>query len=271
MNCRLHGEEAELRESHIIPKFVYRWMKETGTGRFRQKAKLNTPLQDGFKTKLLCSKCEERFSKLETWFSRNVFNEYNKDKNYQVINSKNLFEFCLSISWRVINFYTEDLNKYKFRNLIENAELEWKESLLKGSSPSKFKNHHLILIDEKYNSDLESELYFLRAADIEIAESETKCFVYAKFGSFIIISEICGLEDCAIINSNLFEEASFTSVYQKINDIDVLDFFESRIKEVAFFDDLSDNQKEKNDNYFAKNEDKIIDSEYYKILKKYKS
>ena len=51
--CKLCNKKAQLRESHIIPKFVYNWMKKTGTGRFRQKKDLNKPLQDGIKDFLL--------------------------------------------------------------------------------------------------------------------------------------------------------------------------------------------------------------------------
>jgi len=30
--CKLCGNRDELKASHIIPKFIYKWMKETGSG-----------------------------------------------------------------------------------------------------------------------------------------------------------------------------------------------------------------------------------------------
>lgn len=33
MICEVHNEESNLSESHIIPKFVYKWMEETGMNR----------------------------------------------------------------------------------------------------------------------------------------------------------------------------------------------------------------------------------------------
>ena len=39
----------------------------------------NKPVQDGFKQKLLCSECEGRFSKFETYFANNFFYPYIND------------------------------------------------------------------------------------------------------------------------------------------------------------------------------------------------
>lgn len=33
--CALTGERCKLQESHIYPKFVYKHLKQTGGGRFR--------------------------------------------------------------------------------------------------------------------------------------------------------------------------------------------------------------------------------------------
>jgi hypothetical protein len=48
--CRLCGEMKELQESHILPGFVYRWMKETSaTGYLRFAQQPNLRVQDGVK------------------------------------------------------------------------------------------------------------------------------------------------------------------------------------------------------------------------------
>jgi hypothetical protein len=53
----------ELQESHILPSFVYRWMKETSaTGYLRFGQQPNLRVQDGVKRHLLCANCEQRFN-----------------------------------------------------------------------------------------------------------------------------------------------------------------------------------------------------------------
>ncbi len=48
--CRLCGKNADLQESHIIPSFVYRWLKDSsGTGYLRFGPEPNKRVQDGYK------------------------------------------------------------------------------------------------------------------------------------------------------------------------------------------------------------------------------
>jgi len=65
--CRLCGHQKELRNSHIVPALVYRYMKRRTnvprfvvaglTGKLRPR-----PAQDGPRRPLLCLECEQRFS-----------------------------------------------------------------------------------------------------------------------------------------------------------------------------------------------------------------
>src|SRR3989338_2133962 len=67
MICKLCGINDELQNSHIIPSFIYRWLKETsGTGFLRFGQTPNKRVQDGLKDYLLCSSCEGLFQKLYT-------------------------------------------------------------------------------------------------------------------------------------------------------------------------------------------------------------
>ena len=72
--CRLCGDKAELRDSHVVPAFVARWIKDTSaTGFLRSFNQPNRRVQD-FKTeRLLCQRCEQRFSSAEDQFSRLLF------------------------------------------------------------------------------------------------------------------------------------------------------------------------------------------------------
>jgi hypothetical protein len=72
--CRLCGATKALQESHILPGFVYRWMKETSaTGYLRFGQQPNLRVQDGLKRHLLCRDCEQRFNRWETQFANQIF------------------------------------------------------------------------------------------------------------------------------------------------------------------------------------------------------
>ena len=65
--CRLCGKEADLCESHLVPKFVFRWLKKTGADAFRPPLDPNRKVKDGAKLYLLWEECEGRFGRVETY------------------------------------------------------------------------------------------------------------------------------------------------------------------------------------------------------------
>lgn len=269
MICELHKENSELRESHIIPKFVYKWMKKTGTSRLRQVKNINIPIQDGIKKYMLCQDCENLFSKPEKWFSENAFYPYLKDNSFNLPNNDNLKYFITSVLWRVLKYFKDDGNDYNFKPNLDKAENIWKNYLLNNIPISEYNNIHLILVDNSTFINKESDLYFSRAVDIDIAENDEICFIYAKFSKFIIIGEIIGFNDKSFEKTNISKEKEFSSSNQEINDIRILDFFKSRIKETLSYNDLSESQKKKNDEYHKNKLEIYENGEYRKILKKY--
>jgi len=70
--CKLCGKGKPV-DSHIIPGFIFRWLKKSGTGRLRSIEDINIPKQDGRVIKLLCSNCEGLFNTAETYFANNIF------------------------------------------------------------------------------------------------------------------------------------------------------------------------------------------------------
>lgn len=79
-NCRLcKCENVPLKESHIVSKMFYNVIKKKSpTGIMRQVSAPNKGVQDGMKVPLLCERCEELFSKYETYFSNNIFRNSKK-------------------------------------------------------------------------------------------------------------------------------------------------------------------------------------------------
>jgi hypothetical protein len=72
--CRLCFTKTELLESHIIPSFVYKWLKSTsGTGFLRFGMEPNRRAQDGHKRFWLCGVCEARLNYWETKFANTSF------------------------------------------------------------------------------------------------------------------------------------------------------------------------------------------------------
>lgn len=57
-----------LKQSHIIPKLVYRRIKKFADSRFRNYFDPRIIFQDGEKKYMLCGDCEEFFSGYETKF-----------------------------------------------------------------------------------------------------------------------------------------------------------------------------------------------------------
>ena len=56
--CKLCHSQKTLRKSHIVPKFVSHYLKETSlTGYLRMSSNINKRVQDGIKIKLLCDEC----------------------------------------------------------------------------------------------------------------------------------------------------------------------------------------------------------------------
>src|SRR5438105_3665023 len=71
--CALCATLAPLQKSHIIPKFVFRYMRTSSPGRIRDSTAPNRLIQDGPKIPLLCAPCEERFAAWETPFAERIF------------------------------------------------------------------------------------------------------------------------------------------------------------------------------------------------------
>ncbi|WKT57182.1 hypothetical protein QVH35_06995 [Candidatus Nitrosotenuis chungbukensis] len=96
--CALCLQEGTLRESHIIPKFVGKWIKETGTGYLVSAEDGAKRVQDITKLHLLCGNCEEKFSKLEKYFADNIFFPFHNDKIRTFDYDENFEKFIISLS-----------------------------------------------------------------------------------------------------------------------------------------------------------------------------
>lgn len=134
--CKLCGLEKTLRKSHIIPKFVTRYLKETSlTGYLRTSENINRRVQDGIKLPLLCNDCEQKFSKWESQFAAHIFLLHNKSISLgkgiiKIEYDSVLIKFVISLFWRIVmaSKVVETINQPN-KILIQNFEQPWTDFL----------------------------------------------------------------------------------------------------------------------------------------------
>lgn len=113
--CRLCSKESELRNSHILPEFLYEDLYDEKHRTLLISRKKGIVVQKGIREKLLCQKCETKLSKYEN-YSKGLINEipnFAHDINLGFLDSDSVDYFSLklfqlSILWRAsISSYAE--------------------------------------------------------------------------------------------------------------------------------------------------------------------
>src|SRR5688500_4777886 len=75
--CKLCGLNPSIKNSHVIPSFITKWIKMTSaTGYLRNVLKPNLRKQDGTKLELFCINCEGQLAKLEDTFASTIFKPF---------------------------------------------------------------------------------------------------------------------------------------------------------------------------------------------------
>lgn len=197
--CALCHENAELRESHILPAFVFRWLRErSATGHIRSTENVNRRIQDGTKKSWLCNKCELLLSRDERSFASKLFYPWQKGTT-RVEYHEWLLRFCTSISWRVLKHckglnpdhqYTKEEDR-----VAADAESVWRNFLQgRRSSIGKFEQHLLPMdiIETTTIDDLPDNInrYLTGYIDMDIVGTSRTMMTYAKLGRFIIFGMI---------------------------------------------------------------------------------
>lgn len=213
--CALCLKEKILRDSHIIPKFVGRWLKDNGTGYLVSAADGSKRVQDLEKFKLLCDDCEKKFSKLEGDFANKMFFPFHKDKVREFDYDENLKSFIMSMAWRCLQIvkegYVKENPNSHLNTFVDKADKEWRE-FLNGDRGSidMYETHLLFLdyVDTVKNTDLDNKFhwYLLHVTDFTICTSDKRVFFYVKLPwmVFVISIEPQKMEgwDGTIINKN---------------------------------------------------------------------
>lgn len=89
-------------DSHIIPAWVTRWIKETSaTGYLRDVERPNVRRQDSRRHAMLCADCEQRFGVWENAFKNHVFLPWHDAGRLTFEYGEWFLLFALSIQWRI--------------------------------------------------------------------------------------------------------------------------------------------------------------------------
>ena len=220
--CKLCLASKPLRQSHIFPKFVFSWMKETGSPYLRTTGNPNRREQDGRTVPLLCNECEQLFSVREKWFSENVFRTYIDAGATRFSYDGSLYYFLVSLLWRVLHSDLHDLtSSHWYLSLVQQAEQEWRAYLLDGKVPPNFADIHLFLTDLSDDGPqpvVNFNRYLTRAVDGTIASSATRCFVYAKFSRFIVLGPLTAFNPAHFVNTGIDHNGGTLVLPQEIQD-----------------------------------------------------
>jgi hypothetical protein len=198
--CHLCKQPKILLDSHAIPAFAVRWIKETSaTPYLRGGTNPNRRKQDIGTIKLLCKECEAIFSREETNFASKIFHPYvskeldEKGCGRGVIRefsySNWLLRFALSLQWRTLATRPNRVNEER---IFAEVEKTWRQFLLnerKDSGP--WETHMLFLqsfggavVPDTLKLGYRVNMYVLHSVDATTVSSDSKSHlgIYSKIG-----------------------------------------------------------------------------------------
>jgi len=197
--CALCRNSNDLRDSHIIPRFVFDWAKRTSaTGYLRLGLAPNQRVQDGFIERLLCGACEDRLNKFETPTAKQIFFPLH-EKNTRELKYGAWFEkFCASIAWRTLILYRgvglDELSPETLKN-VDDALETWRMFLIDEiAAPSPF-DLFAIPLDAIQSTNGRGvppnfNQYLLRKIDPGVLNHQGFPLVYAKLCRLLVIGSL---------------------------------------------------------------------------------
>ena len=246
--CALCKEHKSLKKSHIIPKFVSKWLKETSaTGFLRGVKKPEKRMQDLPTLPLLCGDCEQRFSKLESYFADRIFYPILNECKDEISHDDTLLRFVISLSWRTLKTgYSCSVEIHPWiKKHLNKAERIWRKYLLQESSDSGSYEHHLFFTGyAKKEIDIPKKFqwYALRAADSTLVSSRSTVFAFTHFPHVFFASTIFPLTFSGWKSTKIYNKGKITTK-SEINDYYFWKFLVSRCETISSSLDGSANEK----------------------------
>ena len=199
--CKLCKKDDNLRVSHVLPRFLGKYLKDTSATGFLSAVDVNgkpSRSQDLYKRRLLCDQCESVLNEAETFFADQVFYPFKKDELKTIPVDDRLGRFAVSVSLRAL--WIMQLVKHplvdRWKDQLDGLETEWRNYLLK--TPNFVKgnhSHHILLCNEailavglKNSPNLIHSV--LRTSAYYLFEKFEKAYVFANLAGVQIISMI---------------------------------------------------------------------------------
>jgi hypothetical protein len=208
--CRLCGEERELLQSHVIPKFVIEWLKSTSaTGFLRQGIDRNRRSQDIQRFRLLCSECEKRLSVWEKRFAEEIFRPFHAGELEPLRYDDWLLKFVVSVSWRgfIVTHHLPRGARLLSWNKVADG---WREYLLERAPDPGPNTHHLFLAGAVAQAEIELprdwNFYRMRSVDMTPAYSQTEGFMYTNLPGIILCSWFEPPDPPGFVNTKVYAQ-----------------------------------------------------------------
>jgi hypothetical protein len=245
-------------------------MKETGPRFLRRPEQPNVRYQDGQKEALLCWDCEQLFGLDEHRFAERVFRPFLANPNQEIRYDEFLIRFSVSLSWRIlVSEALSDRVHDGFDNRLSEAELEWRNFLLKRQHLKNFDRFHVFLADilDAENQPVNNlNQYLTRFTDGCIAMSQSACAVYVKFSRFLFWAEITEYDQSKWLGTRIQNGCGILSTPQTVSDARFGRFLLHRAKLASerYWLGISERQKRRIDKAFQKNAVNLIGTDFWR-------
>ena len=197
MVCELCRKEKDVKDSHVIPKFVVKWLKDTSaTGYVRQAEKPNIRKQDIDTRRLLCDSCEGMLSRFETLFANRIFLPFQNEGLKEFEYEEWLQTFAVSVFWRLGVSDLDDFRSFKphLTCHLEKALEIWRRALLSGDYSTDVYDHHILFLDYVKSTGVDLpdgfHKYMLRSVDATVMANAKEVFIYIKLPGIILLSGV---------------------------------------------------------------------------------
>lgn len=195
--CALCGVEANLKKSHIIPKFIGRHLKDTSIGNIRSAENPNLIVQDLEKHHMLCHDCEEIFSVSERWFANNIFYPRLRNGKSNFDYNEHLHYFISSLSWRslyldIINFVKGDEISIDALECLIKSERILNDYLNKRRRDIGDIEHHIFFFDVIKEVGGQKAADFLKNPHVTVNRSVTS-YTHCNGNTYFTISNLMGI------------------------------------------------------------------------------
>jgi hypothetical protein len=278
--CRLCREKNAIRNSHVTPAAVARYLIDTSvTGNIRMMSNINKPLEDSVKAPLFCTDCEGLMSRDETYFANRIFYPIHKENLKEINYNYQLGRFCALQSFRTQAYFEyESGGLDSFNNhldkIIRNGFEFLREFVLTGRRTQDNFPHFIIPLDVTNPigsrlSEIPNHLnhYLIRAIDINtITDQQNSYCIFTKLCRIAILTFFSPKRPTGFEKSRIF---GWGQLLQS-STIESKWFFQYLIDQATALDDfhrqLSPNQKMKVQNLFVQKKDKIKNSETHRAF-----